>query len=389
MVYLNHAATTYPKPQCVIDSAVQAMTCLPQAQYRGVSDTNENKNWIKLCRGNLARLFQVENPERIFFTSGATQSLNMAILGFCKAVGAMSGKVNSRRGIVITATEHNAVLRTIYDGLWEELATGKIYVTVAPCDAGGYVNTKDMEKLITEDTALVIVNHCSNVTGAVQDVARIGKIAMERGAVYLVDASQSAGALEIDVKAMHIDMLCFTGHKGLLGIQGCGGLYVRPGIELRSILFGGTGTDSSTMIPKTPFYEVGTANIPGIAGLNAGVEYIFNRGIRAIREQEEGLIKRLYEGMKSCAGVTVYADRQPEGTALSFNVQGLAPEDVGYILAGSYGICVRTGLHCAPLIHQYLGTLPLGTVRVSISCMTTEADVDSFLGALEELTAGM
>ncbi len=375
MIYLNHAATTYPKPQRVLEAVARSLNDVPESQYRSVSCGEHKEDIIGLCRGNLARLFHIENPERIFLTSGSTQALNMAILGFR----------SERKRIVYTAAEHNAVLRTIFDGLKEEIASGKIVPVEVGCDRGGYVDMEAMERAVTEDTGLVIVNHSSNVTGAVQDIGRIGGWARERGACFLVDASQSAGALPIDVESMKIDMLAFTGHKGLYGIQGTGGLYVREGIALRPLLFGGTGKDSRILTPEEPFYEVGTMNMPGIAGLCAGVAYVLETGIETIMAHERKLMKTLYEGLREHPGVVLCGDRQPEGCALSFTVPGFPPADIGYILAGAYGIQVRTGLHCAPLIHKYLGTEKDGTVRVSVSAMTKPEEVTALVEAVKEM----
>lgn len=375
MIYLNHAATTYPKPQCVLEAVARSLNDVPESQYRSVSGGEHKESMIKLCRGNLARLFHIENQERIFFTSGSTQALNMAVLGFR----------SDRKRLVYTATEHNAVLRAVFDGLKEEIASGRIVPVEVGCDRSGYVDMEAMEQAVTEDTGLVIVNHSSNVTGAVQDIERIGGWARERGACFLVDASQSAGALPIDVKTMNIDLLAFTGHKGLYGIQGTGGLYIRDGIALRPLVFGGTGKDSRTLVPETPFYEVGTMNMPGIAGLNAGVEYVLETGTAKIMAHEQELMKMLYEGLRENPGVVLCADRPPGGCALSFTVPGFAAADIGYILAGTYGIQVRTGLHCAPLIHRYLGTEKDGTVRVSISAMTKPEEVKALTDAMKEL----
>ncbi len=375
MVYLNHAATTYPKPRRVLEAVAHSLEDVPESQYRSVSCGEHKENIMKLCRGNLARLFHIENPERIFFTGGSTQALNMAILGFR----------SKRKRLVYTATEHNAVLRTIFDGLKEEIASGKIVPVEVGCDRGGYVDMEAMERAVTEETGLVIVNHCSNVTGAVQDIEKIGGWAKEKGACFLVDASQSAGTIPVDVEMMKIDMLAFTGHKGLYGIQGTGGLYIREGVRLRPLLFGGTGKDSRTLTPETPFYEVGTMNMPGIAGLNAGTEYVLKTGLAEIMAHERELMKMLYEGLREIPGIVLCGDRPPEGCALSFTVSGFSAADIGYILAGTYGIQVRTGLHCAPLIHRYLGTEKDGTVRVSISAMTKKEEVKALLHAMKEL----
>lgn len=394
MIYLNHAATTYPKPQAVCEAVARSLREPPRSQYRGVANTEYGEDVGKLCRENLARLFHIREPRRIFFTSGSTQALNMAILGLSYPVGdrTAQGKplesicgTGTRRRIVFTATEHNAVLRTVYDGLREKIAEGDVLPVVVPCDRSGYVDMAAMEQAITEETALVIVNHSSNVTGAVQDIARIGSWARQKGAFFLVDASQSAGALPIDVEACGIHMLAFTGHKGLYGIEGTGGLYVESGIDLRPLVYGGTGTDSAVLVPEEPFYEVGTMNQPGIAALGAGCGYILETGLEQVMAHEQALMRQLYEGLRAIDGVTVYADRQPEGTAVSFNLAGLSPADVGYILAGSYGIQVRTGLHCAPLIHRCLGTEGAGTVRASISYLSKQEDVEALLGAVRDL----
>lgn len=375
MIYLNNAATTYPKPPSVLEKTTEVLTAPPLSQYRSTVQLECEINIKEQCRKSLAKLFCIEEAERIFFTDGSTSALNAAILGF----------ESNRHEIVITATEHNAVLRTVYDGLRKEIAEGRYKVTVVPCDSSGYIDKKVMKEVITEDTGLVIVNHCSNVTGAIQDISQIGEWARQKGACLLVDASQSAGSQYIDVNKMQIDMLAFTAHKGLYGISGCGGLYVRKGIVLRPRRFGGTGRDSKVLIPKTPFYEVGTDNIVGIAALNAGVEFVLKEGMEAIEKRQSKLMRILYQGLCQCEGIKVYADRQPEGTVLSFNVKGLSPMDVGYILYGSYHIVVRAGLHCSPLIHTYLGSLPEGTVRVSLSYMTTKAEIEALLQAVKEI----
>lgn len=379
MVYLNHAATTYPKPQTVLEAVARSIAEPPASQYRGAVPAQYSEDIMKLCRENLARLFHIGEPHRIYFTSGSTQSLNMAILGLR----------SRRRQIAFTAAEHNAVLRTIYHGRKREIEEGIIIPVMIPCDGSGYADMDMMRRAITEDTALVIVNHSSNVTGAVQDIAAVGRWAREAGALFLVDASQSAGALPIDVEKQQIDMLAFTGHKGLYGIQGSGGLYIREGTDMEPILFGGTGADSRTMIPETPFMEVGTANIPGIAGMNAGAAFVLEEGLEKIQAHERELMECLYQGLCECQGVQVYAHRQPGGTALSFNIKGLSPSDAGYILCGTYGITLRTGLHCAPAIHKYLGTQKQGTVRVSISYLTRRDEVECFLEAVRALSKQM
>ena len=444
MIYLNNAATSYPKPEEVSKAAANVLSAPPPSRFRsnweyaseeyGTEPELLSGNIEQLCRENLARLFDIPSPDRIYFTSGATEALNLAILGFFRNTlpndnegmrvshhgpekkGRYQGKracqdkyagsMNDNEGmrashhgpekkgryqgykIVVTQTEHNAVLRTIYDGLSDKLAAGELYIEVVPCDESGYVDMDRMRSAVTEETAMVVVNHCSNVTGAVQDIVTIGQIAKANSAVYLVDASQSAGALPFSVREAGIDLLAFTGHKALFGMQGTGGLYIREGIRLRPVLFGGTGRDSAIMIPENPFYEVGTANLPGIASLLAGTDYVLKTGLTAINKKEKMLMTQLYGGLKGIPGVTVYAARQPDGTALSFNM-AVPPSDIGYILAESYGIIVRTGLHCAPFIHGALGTEKEGTVRVSISCMNEMEDIQAFLAAVKEISEGL
>ena len=415
MIYLNQAASSWPKPELVRITVREVLEAPPQAQYRSASQTIREKDYMKLCRGNLARLFGVENPERIFFTSGSTEALNLAILGLlqadmrsknCPVPGScgiakeqsrMTGPGAERpqsvtiqpRRLVITEAEHNAVLRTVYDGLSGEISSGELEVMVVPCDKSGHVDMAGMREAITENTALVAVNHCSNVTGAVQDLAAIGRLAHKKGALFLADASQSAGCLPVDVKRMGIDLLAFTGHKALLGMPGVGGLYIRKGITLRPLKYGGTGRDSAVMIPEEPFYETGTANIPGIASLWAGTEVVLRQGMEAIREREALLMQMLFDGLSDIRGVRLFADKPPEGPVLSFVLDGLSPSDLGYILGGSYGITVRTGLHCAPLIHRALGTQAEGTVRVSPSWQNTEEEIKSFLEAVGEIADGL
>ena len=382
MIYLNQAAGSWPKPEEVTETVNRVLSEIPAMQYRSSAIPGPRTDYARLCRENLAQLFDISDPSRIFFASGATEALNLAIFGVCR--GREDVRPRGRRKIVITQTEHNAVLRTIFDGLLRELTEGSLEVQTVPCDAGGYVSLDRMADAVTDDTLLVIASHSSNVTGAVQDIAAIGALAKKAGALFLVDAAQSAGTVPVSAKKMNIDLLAFTGHKALFGMQGSGGLYIRPGLRLRPLLYGGTGRDSAVMVPENPYYEVGTANMPAVASLYAGTSFLLRTGLAAVMEREKSLMKLLYEGLKSIQGVKVYADWQPGGTALSFTMS-LPASDVGYILAGSYGIIVRTGLHCAPLIHRAMGTEKHGTVRVSISYLTKEQEILAFLDAVKEI----
>lgn len=377
MIYLNQAATTYPKPESVQKMVERCITALPFSQYRSVADGG-GTDYEGICRSCLAQLFGIKEEKRIYFTSGATQGLNTAILGFAPP--------ENRGGIVVTATEHNSVLRPVMDGLSGALANGQRTLTVVPCGSDGMVSPAEMEKAMTEHTGLVILNHCSNVTGAAQDAKAIGELCRRKGAVFLLDASQSAGILDIDADAMNVDMMVWTGHKSLFGIQGSGGLYIRSGIPVRPIQFGGTGYDSRTLVLEEPAYETGTANLPGIAAMAAGVRFLLDTGLETVWEKDHTLMTILYEGLKAVPGVTVYAGHVPEGTALAFNIDGLSPADAGYILAGSYGILVRTGLHCAPLIHSCIGSGDMGCIRASVSWFNTQEEAEALVTAVKELS---
>lgn len=374
MIYLNHAATTYPKPQCVIEAHTAALSAPPAGQFRS-SGQGRGKDMFTCCRENLGRLLGIGNPERIYFTSGATDSLNQLFHGL------------DRKGkkILITQTEHNSVLRPLYNGIAKDAE-----VEVVPCDPYGRVNPEDFEERITPDTGLFVLNHCSNVTGMIQEARRFGEIAEKHGVLFLLDASQSAGGIPIDCDAWKVDALVFTGHKGLLGPQGTGGFFLRDGIGLLPYRYGGTGKDSSRLVYENGEYEyeTGTLNGPGISALNAGVSYILGQGVERIAEEEQRLMRKLYEGLEELEGVTVYGEKQRNrGPVLSMNLEGLRPSELAYILQNGYETVVRAGLHCAPLIHHAMGTEAQGTVRVSVSALTEEQDVEGFLEIMREIAA--
>ncbi len=374
MIYLNNAATTYPKPQCVTDAYTAAFSAPPAGQFRS-SGQGRGQDIFTRCRENLGRLFGIGDPERIYFTSGATDALNQLFHGL------------ERRGkkILTTQTEHNSVLRPLYNGIAEGAE-----VEIVPCGRFGRVSPEEAEKRITPDTGMIVLNHCSNVTGMIQDAARFGKIAKRHGLLFLLDASQSAGCIPIDCDAWHADALVFTGHKGLFGPQGTGGYFLRKGVGLRPYRYGGTGRDSSRLTygDEEYEYEAGTQNGHGIPALNAGVEYILERGVEQIAEEEQRLMGLLYDGLSDIRGVTVYGEKGENlGPVLSLNLAGLRPSELAYILQNGYETVVRAGLHCAPLIHQAMGTEEHGTVRISISALTKEQEVEEFLGNMREIAA--
>jgi selenocysteine lyase/cysteine desulfurase len=255
------------------------------------------------------------------------------------------------------------------------------------------LQVETIEKAIRAETALVAISHCSNVTGTIQPIAAIGSITRSCGVPLLVDAAQSAGSMDLNVTAMQIDLLALPGHKGLLGPQGTGALYVGEGIDLDPLLVGGTGTHSSLMdqpeeLPER--LESGTLNLPGIAGLKAGVEYILETGLSTIRSKEILLVEMILDGMRAIPAITQYGlqDAAMRGAPVSFTMEGYEPSEIGFILDQKYDISVRTGLHCAPALHQAIGTYPSGTVRVSPGWFTTETDIESLLHALHAIATG-
>ncbi len=374
MIYLNNTATTFPKPQEVIDVLMQNVVELPCHSSRTGLE-RENDDVVYLCRQSLAKLFNIADPLQIVLTSGSTESLNLAIHGID-----IKGK-----HVVTTEIEHNSVIRP----LKHLERNGEIKVTFVPCDSAAYVAPEAIEKAIRPDTAAVIVNHASNVTGTVLDIKRISEIAHAHNCILIVDGSQSAGNVPIDVQDMDIDYLAFTGHKSLYGIMGTGGLYIKPGLNPRPLKVGGTGTYSEVLYQPEGFpihYEAGTPNLPGIAALGAGVNYILKKGVENLRLQKEKLVKMMINELKDEPGITIYNRTEKTSyTNFCFNVEGFVPEEAGYFFDSAFDIMVRTGLHCAPLLLKAIGAEPWGTIRVSPSSFTTVEDIELFIKAVREL----
>jgi cysteine desulfurase/selenocysteine lyase len=288
--------------------------------------------------------------------------------------------------VVTTAVEHNSVLRP----LKTMEKSGRIKLSITDCDENGCVSPESITDKLTENTGAVVVNHCSNVTGITNDIETIGEMVREKNVTFIVDASQSAGVYPIDVQKMNIDILVFAGHKSLYGMQGIGGAYIREGLEIKPLKVGGTGVRSDYLFqPESVpmYYEAGTQNLPGIVSLYYGVKYILKEGIDHMRERKEGLVSRMKTYLSRQEKVTLFPKMSHANrtTVFCFNISGIDPEDVGYILENNYGIVVRSGLHCAPLIHQHIGTFPAGSVRVSPSYFTEDKDVDIFSEALKQI----
>ena len=375
MIYFDNAATTLRKPECVVRAVTEAMCSLGNPG-RGIhSGALSASRTVYETRTALARLFGAEGPERIAFTANSTEALNIAIKGL----------LEPGNHVITTALEHNSVLRPLY-----ELEDRGVDLTVIPADPLGNIRYEDIEKAVRPNTRAVVTTHGSNLTGNLLDIGRIGAMALKHGLTYIVDASQTAGVFPIDVQTMHIDILCFTGHKGLLGPQGTGGIYVREGVEVRPLLSGGSGVQTylRSHPPQMPTaLEAGTLNSHGIAGLGAAVRYLEETGLDTIRARELELMRAFYEGVRQIPGITVYGDL----TALercpivALNVRDYDSGEVSDVLSERYGIATRPGAHCTPLMHQALGTVEQGAVRFSFSHYDTEEEIDIAVSALREL----
>lgn len=375
MIYFDNAATTIRKPEAVVQAVTQAL-CHLGNPGRGVHDAALDASRIIFdTRRLLAELFGAEDPKQIAFTANSTESLNIAIKGI----------LSPGDHVITTALEHNSVLRPLY-----ELEEKGVALTIIPSDPQGRIRYEAFEAAIRPNTRAIVCTHGSNLTGNLVDIRRVGRIARDHGLLFVVDASQTAGVFDIDVQDMHIDILCFTGHKGLLGPQGTGGLYAREGITVRPLLSGGSGvqTYSRTHPAQMPTaLEAGTLNTHGLAGLRAAVSYLQETGLDAIRRTEQALMWEFYRQVRQIPGITVYGDfSQPERCPIvTLNVRDYDSSEVSDALAIYYGIATRPGAHCAPLMHQALGTVEQGAVRFSFCHYNTMEEINTAVSALREL----
>ena len=334
---------------------------------------------VQETRKRLTGLFNGDDPNRLTFSYNASDSLNMILQGLAE----------KGDHVVTTMLEHNSVLRPLHHLMLD----GIIEVTIIPFDDKGYVDPGDIKKAIRKNTKMVVVNHCSNVIGTIQPVAEIGSICKDKGVYLVVDASQSAGAIPIDMKAMGIDVLVFTGHKCLMGPTGIGGSYVMENVLVRGTRFGGTGVRSAqkTHLEEFPYrLECGTLNIIGVAGLYAGTQWVIGQGIEKVHTREMALWEKMRKGIQQIENVVTYCAESPENRnpVLSFNVQGFESGDVGTILDVDYNIACRSGLQCAPLVHQGLETDKIhGTARFSIGPFNTEEQIDLAIQAVTEIAS--
>ena len=373
IIYLNNAATTWPKPPEVLEATGRSLA-LP-VFGSGRTTGSQGEDYIMLAREAVAGLLGVDPPEHVVFTQNATDSLNLLIQGF------LAGCKKDCH-VLTTALDHNAVLRPLH----ELERQGRIRLTILPFAEDGTVHPDTVEAAITPETRLMVTTHGSNVLGSVQDVAGIGEILHDHGVYFIIDGAQTAGHIPIDLQALPVDAYAFTGHKGLIGIAGTGGFCLRDPEAIAPTRYGGTGTDSISLfqprdVPER--FEAGTHNSPGLAALAAGVNYIRSTGLATIAEKAERQTASLIGELKSEPNITVH-NPHPALPIISFNIQGMENDDVGFILARAYGIIARTGLHCSPLVHRVIDG-GMGSVRLSLSWFTTDEECQITARAIQEI----
>ncbi len=377
MIYLDNAATSFPKPEAVYQSLDHfARHDLANPGRAGHKMALTAERALDDARHLLNQFFHGDGPERFVFTLNCTDALNMAL----------KGALAEGDHVITTDLEHNSISRP----LRKMELDGRITLTRLRADGGGTLDPEAVRRAVTPRTRLVALTHASNVLGTVQPIAEVGQIARAHDLLFLVDAAQTAGVVPIDVQAMQIDLLGFPGHKSLMGPTGTGALYIGPRAQLRAWREGGTGGDSSseTQPREFPYFlEGGTPNVLGVAGLAAGLKFVMDRGLDAIHRHEVALTERLWRRLEEIGGYEVFGHRDSArrvGT-LSFRSPNLAAAEIGGILDQAFDVAVRPGLHCAPYIHRSLGTFPEGTVRVSTGPFNTEDDIDHLVRALAEI----
>ncbi|CBK79530.1 cysteine desulfurase family protein [Coprococcus catus GD/7] len=375
MIYLDSSATSFLKPPQVAEAVFRSFNTIGNAGRGAHAPTLNASRLIYDTREKLAALFGTPDPSRIAFTCNATEALNIAI----------HGAIHPGEHVITTACEHNSVLRPLY--LKEKEGTE---LTIIPADKKGRIRYDLLESSVKSNTSAIVLTHASNLSGNVTDLAFVSNFTKKHGLLLIVDASQTAGSLPINVVKMGIDILCFTGHKGLFGPQGTGGLYVREGLTLSPLKSGGSGVHSFDRQHPTDMptaLEAGTLNGHGIAGLNAGLDYILSTGVKNIHAKEISLARRFVNGISDISDLKLYGDidaplRTP---IISLNIGNMSSASVSDILWEDYEICVRAGAHCAPLMHKTFGTEKQGAVRFSFSCFNTETEIDTAIRAMHEI----
>lgn len=376
MIYLDNAATTRQKPQPVIDAVVSAMTTLGNSARGTHEGSLSASRMIYGTREKLATFFNCPRPDHVVFTANSTEALNMAICGL----------LDPGDHVIATDLEHNSVLRPLY----RLEAERSVSLSFVPADRQGRIDYGEFGRLIRPETRAIICTHASNLTGNAVDIGRVGAIAHAHGLIFLVDASQTAGVLPIDMEAQQIDLLCFTGHKSLMGPQGTGGLCLGENVALRPWKVGGTGVQ--TYNPAQPEQlptrlEAGTLNGHGIAGLSAALDYLEETGLETIRSHEQALARQFYEGVSAIPGVTVYGDftTWDRAPVVSLNIRDYDSSQVSDVLAEQFSIATRPGAHCAPRLHRALGTMAQGAVRFSFGWFNTEEETQAAIAAVRSV----
>lgn len=377
MIYLNNAATTKDKPPEVFEAVKEFILNNNVSPGRGADRLSvEADSILTEARVSVARLFNAEDPRQIVFTLNCSDAINTAIKGVLKPGD----------HVLITSIEHNSVVRPL-----RFIEKQGIEVEVVPVDSKTCaIDPQALPKRFKKNTKLVAMLHASNVIGSVQPIEEIGALTKKNGVLFLVDAAQTAGIYNIDVQKMNIDLLAFAGHKGLMGPQGTGGLYIKPGVDIEAFRHGGTGSQSELetqpeIMPDK--FETGTPNTPGVTGLKASVDFILKEGVQKIQKHAEELTGILLGGLQAIEKVKIYGplDAKKRAAVISFNIDGMEPKKVGDILEKEYGIISRTGLHCAPFCHKTIGTFPKGTVRISAGYYNTEKDAESAVAAIRKI----
>lgn len=377
MIYLDYGATSLVKPQVVIDAVTEALTHLGNAGRGATDESLTTSRIIFEARERLNTLIHGESANQVAFMSNITEALNTVIQGL----------FNPGDHVITTMMEHNSVLRPLYR-LAED---GNIDLTIIPADTQGRINLADLEAAIQERTRGIVITHCSNLTGNVNPIHEITEIAHAHDLLVIVDAAQSMGAIPINVQEIGMDVLCFTGHKSLLGPQGTGGLYVRPGVKIAPLKSGGTGIDTYNHFQpeKMPTaLEAGTLNGHGIAGLNAALGYLLDYGVERIEREERELTQHFYQAVREIPNVVIYGDLEtyPRAPIVTLNIGSMDSSEVADILLEEYEIAIRAGGHCAPLMHEALGTVDQGAVRFSFGHATTLEEVNHAIEAVRGIS---
>ena len=377
MIYLDNAATTLHKPPQVVKAVADALQSMGNSARGTHAGSMAASHTVYDTRVKLAKLFGCPRADRVAFTANITEALNIAV----------NGLIGRGDHVITTDCEHNSVLRPLYRLADEQ----GVEVSFVPADRQGNLDYNAFERLMRPHTRAIVCTHASNLTGNLTDLARVSAVAKAHDVLLIVDAAQTAGAYPIDMTALGIDVLCFTGHKGLMGPQGTGGLCVREGLTLRHWKVGGSGVQSYSRTHPTQMptcLEAGTLNGHGIAGLSAALDFIAEVGVDAIHDRETALMRRFYEGVKEVPGITVYGDFSRQRMAIvTLNIGDYESGAVSDALSEEYSIATRPGAHCAPRMHQALGTVQQGAVRFSFSWFNTEQEIDAAIQAVRELAA--